>query len=197
MAVGMSTSRSKAAAPDMPDADQGLAALIVRDRLAVLGVALGYLGNPADAEDVTQDVFFKACQELRAGRSAAELTRDWMFRVTATTAIDIGRRRSAWWRRVVPATEAPDVPSPESSPEDHVVEESGRGAVLAAVRRLTPRLRDVVLRYYFGDQDIGEVARALRISPAAVKTRLFRARAQLRPLLGDRDAPGAEVDDDR
>jgi len=180
-ALSVGTSRSQPSAREVPEADRDLAALIGRDRLAVLGLALGYLGNPADAEDVAQDVFVKAYQELRAGRTAADLTRAWMLRVAMTTAID--RRRSAWWRRVVPTDQTPEVASRESTPEEQVVAESDRGAVLAAVQQLPLRLREVVVLYYFGDLTVGEVARVLRVSEAAVKTRLFRARDQLRPLL--------------
>jgi hypothetical protein len=90
-----------------------LLALVQRDRQAVLKVALGYLQNAADAEDVAQDVFLKACQRLAAGVPLAQLTRAWMLRVTVNTAID--RRRSSWLRRSVLVDRIPEQPIPEAA----------------------------------------------------------------------------------
>lgn len=166
-----------------------LYALVVRDRAIVLRVALGYLSNPTEAEDVAQDVFIKAYQQLKQGVPAAALTRAWMLRVAANGAID--RRRSAWWRHAASADTAEHLehrPSQDPSPEDQAVAAAERASVLDAVRSLPPRLRQVVLLYYFGEQDVASIAQALGLRPGAVKARLFRARERLKPLLELRGA---------
>lgn len=54
-----------------------------------------------------------------------------------------------------------------------------------AVRRLEPRLRDVVLLHYYADLPVAEVARALNRPTGTVKRRLFEARARLAETLGE------------
>ncbi len=177
--------------------DDDLFALVRRDRAVVLSVALGYLGDPDEAEDVAQEVFVKAFRRLVAGVEVANLTRSWMLTVTAHAAID--RRRSAWWRHVTGGGPSRTLPSQEPSLEDQIVAADERSSVLAAVQRLPARLRDVVSLYYLGDLSVAEVANMLHISEGAVKARLFRARDRLRPLLLAAglvpDRPGPAVPD--
>ena len=161
--------------------EDDLFALVRRDRSVVLSVALGYLGNPDEAEDVAQEVFLKAYRQLVAGVGAANLTRSWVLTVTVRSTID--RRRSAWWRHVTGGEPSHTLPSQEPSPEDQVVVADERSSVLAAVQQLPARLRDVVSLYYLGEASVAEVASMLHIKEGAVKARLFRARDRLRPLL--------------
>ena len=155
--------------------------LVERDRLSVLKVALGYLQNPSDAEDVAQDVFVKAYQQLRAGVPVQQLTRAWMLTVTVHSAVD--RRRSSWFRRTVLMERPPESAAPDNGPEFEAMAGDKRGRVLAGVGELSLPLRQVVLLYYFGEQDVRTVAKTLHISESAVKTRLSRARERLAPVL--------------
>jgi RNA polymerase sigma-70 factor (ECF subfamily) len=183
-----------------------LLALVERDRLAVLKVALGYVQNPTDAEDVAQDVFLKAYQQLRAGVPLHQLTRAWMLTVTVHAAVD--RRRSSWFRHAVLVDRVPERATADQGPEEETLANDRRGHVLTAVGELPLALRQVVWLYYFGTQDIHTVAKTLRVSESAVKTRLFRARERLFPLLqgvweedrgseGDRGAAAIERASDR
>lgn len=179
--IGLDGPDGRIGHPEPASRDDDLAALVRRDRAVVLSVALGYLGNPDEAEDVAQEVFVKAYGQLAAGVPVANLTRSWMLTVTAHGAID--RRRSAWWRHVTGREPSATLPSRDPSLEDQVVAADERGSVLAAVQQLPPRLRDVVSLYYLGDASVAEVANMLHIKEGAVKARLFRARDRLRPLL--------------
>lgn len=179
--IGLEGPDGRIGRPEPASRDDELAALVRRDRAVVLRVALGYLGNADEAEDVAQDVFVKAYGQLVAGVPVANLTRSWMLTVTAHGAID--RRRSAWRRHVTGGEPPPTLPSREPSVEEQIVAADERGSVLAAVQQLPPRLRDVVSLYYLGDASVAEVARLLHIKEGAVKARLFRARERLRPVL--------------
>lgn len=55
----------------------------------------------------------------------------------------------------------------------------------AALSRLTPKLRSVVVLRYGADQSYGEIAETLRIPSGTVKRRLFDAMDKLRVMLGD------------
>ncbi|WEH40459.1 SigE family RNA polymerase sigma factor [Streptomyces sp. NBC_01218] len=86
------------------------------------------------------------------------------------------RRRSSGER---PVAEVPDAVHPGAG-EDPVL----RMTLLDALDRLSPKDRAVVVLRYWEDRSIEQTAEALRVSPAAVRTRCVRALARLRTLLG-------------
>jgi RNA polymerase sigma-70 factor (ECF subfamily) len=56
-------------------------------------------------------------------------------------------------------------------------------AILAAVQELAPMERQVIMLFYYLDQSLRETAEVMGLSEQLVKTRLFRARQHLKPLL--------------
>ena len=72
-----------------------------------------------------------------------------------------------------------------------------RLAVRAALARLGPLDREILMLTIWEGLEPGEAATVLRVSPAAVRTRLSRARLRLRGLLRDDLAPPGHVLDDR
>jgi RNA polymerase sigma-70 factor (ECF subfamily) len=57
--------------------------------------------------------------------------------------------------------------------------------ILEALNKLSPIHRTVILLREYQDLSYGEIAKTLHISPQAVKSRIFRAREELRELLKD------------
>lgn len=86
------------------------------------------------------------------------------------------RRRSAGER---PLAELPDT-LPAASGDDPAL----RMTLLDALDRLAPKDRAVVVLRYWEDRSVEQTAEALRVSPAAVRTRCVRALARLRTMLG-------------
>lgn len=122
------------------------------------------MGNPADAEDVLQEVF---CKRLcRAPEfSSPEQERRWLFQVAANQCRDERRRR---WRRDVPLSDA--LPAPET----------GDPELWEQVARLPDHLRAVIHLFYGEGYRVKETAEILGISVPAVKMRLKRGREALR-----------------
>lgn len=146
-----------------------------RDAFAVLfpaagRVAMRILGDREAAEDVAAEALARAYARWPSVRGLPH--RDaWVLRVAANLAIDATRRR-----RVLPV--APRPLEVEEHAAVHLM-------VVAALRRLSRRQRDVVVLRYFGDLTDDEVAVALGIAVGSVKTHMRRAHEQLRRLLGD------------
>jgi RNA polymerase sigma-70 factor (ECF subfamily) len=145
---------------------------ILRPRL--LGIAYGMLGELSAAEDIVQDAW------LRWRRADRDAVRDpESFLVTVTTRLALDRLRAARARREVyvgPWLPEPLVTDPET-PETKAIEaESLNLALLAALERLNPVERAVlVLRDAF-DLDYAEIAAALEKTAANVRQIARRAR---------------------
>jgi RNA polymerase sigma-70 factor (ECF subfamily) len=86
--------------------------------------------------------------------------------------------------------------SEEDEPmEDRVAErvsaERSSGVLAGALAKLPARHRDVLLLVAWGDLDYAETAESLGIPVGTVRSRLHRARAQLRKTVGAQDVPSA------
>jgi len=134
---------------------------------------LGYLraqGVP-DAEDVLGEVFYQVARDLHRVRGDDIAVRKWVFTVARHRAVDDARRRAR--QPKLAGGPIPDVAG--SAPSDDFVDP----VLLAALRRLTPDQREVVLLRFVADLPIEVVARITRRRIGAVKALQHRALAQL------------------
>lgn len=143
---------------------------------AVYRLALCRLGSRADAEDVFQEVFLRLLRDTTAFEDEEHL-KAWLLRVTANRCSDL--RRTAWFRHTAPLEALPDAAAPER--EDYT-------ALWQAVAALPARLRVPVYLHYVEGYGTEEIAQITGCRPASVRTRLHRARKQLKQILeGDND----------
>ena len=134
----------------------------------LLRLACTRLDNPADAEDVVQEVFLKLLTARPAFRDA-EHEKAWLIRTTLHRAADL---RKAASRRNVPLEEALLASAPE--PEDRL---------LAAVRALPEKYGAVIHLHYYEGYSLKEIGKLLGLPAATVGTRLARGRERLRQSL--------------
>ena len=135
--------------------------------------ALAILGSAAEAEDAVQDAFVKYL-ERRPRLQNPEDTGKWLMRVTVNGCKD--RLRAAYRRCSVPLTEELPAPGPEERP-----------GLEEFFSKLSPRDRTVIHLYYYEGYSTGEIAGILRLREGTVRSRLSRARAQLRTLLSEKE----------
>lgn len=140
----------------------------------VYRLALCRMQNTADAEDVYQDVFLRLLQQTADWDD--EHMKAWLIRATLNRCADLHRFRL---RR--PALSLEEVREVAGA-----VEES-RAEVWEAVARLPEKLRTAVHLHYAEGYSTEEIAALLGVPPATVRTRLHRARRQLKDLLGGYD----------
>ncbi len=150
------------------------AALVQRHINLVYSVALRQLGNPQDAEEVTQAVFIILARKAASLRSGMILS-GWLYQTARLTAANFQR---ATFRRLHREQEAfmqfaensdPDVSWQRLSP---LLEE--------AMSRLGPKERDAVVLRFFENRTVREVASALGLEEAAAQKRVNRATDKLR-----------------
>ena len=143
--------------------------LMARHRDSVFGVALHRLGHLEEAQDAAQDAFVKAYLNLTSLRDPGAFGA-WLRRIADGTALDIARRPKREVR----------LDSADSSPEPSADETSARAeAVRQVLTKLPDSYRRVITLHYQHGYALAEIARALRTSVSAVKTRLDRARDRL------------------
>ena len=139
----------------------------------LLRLACTRLDDPADAEDIVQEVFLKLLTARPLFRDS-EHEKAWLIRTTLHRASDL--RRSAA-RRNVPLEEAAQAAAPQAGSE-----------LLTAVRALPEPYSAVIHLYYYEGYSIKEIAKLLGVPTPTVGTRLARGRERLRRLLKEDDA---------
>ncbi len=139
-------------------------------------LCLVHLKNPADTEDIFQNVFLKYVLSPVVFESP-EHEKAWLIRVTINACKDLVK--SFFRSRTVPLEELLDQPAP-------LLEEHRE--VLEAVLALPRKYRDAVYLHYYEGYTAAEIGKLLGKNTNTVYTLLTRAREQLRETLGgDRD----------
>jgi len=149
------------------------------------------LGDPYEAEDVTQEAFVRAYRSLPRFRGASSF-HTWLYRIASNLAIDVVRRRK---RGDVAAfsldepLESDDgeyereIADDTGSPEDASGTRETQVAVRRAIMELPEKLRDVMILYELQGETYEDIAEILDVPLGTVKSRLFNARGQLKDRL--------------
>ena len=138
----------------------------------------GLCGNLSEAEDAVQEAFVAALGKER--QLWAVTNPEAWLRTVATN-----RLRSGWRHADVVRRYQPRVPGPQAPVEIgplHVT-------IVAALARLDPDQRLVVVLHHLADLAVHQIAEELGVPEGTVKSRLARARERLAGLLADRDDP--------
>ena len=139
----------------------------------VYRTALHALGNPQDADDAVQEVFFRLFREKKPFEGQEHLRR-WLLRVTVNYCRDV--LKSPWRRRRVPL---------EAVPEEPVFDRPEQGELYREVMALPEKYRTVLYLFYYEELTVREIGELLGLKQSAVTTRLSRARERLRETLGE------------
>jgi RNA polymerase sigma-70 factor (ECF subfamily) len=151
-------------------------------RAYVRSVAMKYVRDEQDAEDVTQDAMLLAHRYRDSFRGESRYS-TWLYRVTATAALMFLRRQRRLAREIAASGTVDEEGTGllERQPThtdlaNEVVARSEVGLVREAVAKLGAKYPAVFWKRYGEGRTETEIAKELGISVAAVKTRAFRAR---------------------
>lgn len=137
----------------------------------------------ADAEDLTQETFLRAYENLHRYRPRWSFSA-WLFTIARHASINHHRRA----RPAIKRSGMDAVPSPEVEPLEAMVAAEGRRRLWdLAANVLSEEQNTALWLYYVEDMPGRGIALVLGRSVASVKVMLFRARKRLMPLLGELD----------
>jgi len=131
-----------------------------------------YLHDLSAAEDAAQDTFIKAydhIDQLICGKIQNE--KAWLMRIAINTCKDV--LRSSWLRIFDRRKSIEELPLSVAPGHDDSL------ALTQAVAALPPKLREIVLLYYYQDLNLRTCAQILKISPATATRRLQQATQRL------------------
>jgi RNA polymerase sigma-70 factor (ECF subfamily) len=159
-----------------------LAKLYERHERRVYGVCLSMTRNPAQAEDLTQDVFIHLISKIASFRGESKFS-TWLHRLTVNRVLMHFRRKDV--RRAAVCDELKEEtfqrPRTHKSSSAQMVE---RIALHSALKQLPLGCRSVFLLFEIGGYKHDEIAQLLGCSSGTSKSQLHRARMKLRGLLG-------------
>ncbi len=155
-------------------------------------LALRMLGSPQDAEDVVQETYLKALRSLPKFEGRSSLN-TWLYRIAMNEVLMMLRKRKpeAFFIEDKEENDDEGFSKPYQIvdwcclPEKELLSEETRKFIDAAIERLPPKLRSVLLMRDIEKMSIQQTAEALELSESAVKTRLLRARLKMREELSE------------
>ena len=162
--------------------------LLLEHQKNVYNLCYRMAGNPDDAMDLSQETFLRAWRCLDQYQFASAFS-TWLYRLCSNICIDFLRRRRR--QQTVPLTfEDADgeeqtyaVPDVQPLPEEQVELKLTRETLAAAMAQLLPEHRAVLQLRVVTEMSYEQIADVLDIQIGTVKSRLSRARNQLKKIL--------------
>lgn len=150
-------------------------------RRRVYSLCLRMMGNPADAEDMTQEVFMQVYRKIGSFRGEAAFT-TWLHRLTVNQILMYFRKRNV---RLEMTTEEGDMKEvmKRAIERPHPLPIVDRIALEQAIAQLPPGYRTVFILHDVEGYEHEEIARILDCSVGTSKSQLHKARMKLRSIL--------------
>jgi RNA polymerase sigma-70 factor (ECF subfamily) len=159
----------------------------------IYGICYRFTGSPTDAEDLTQEAFLKMYRNLASFDSAKGSFSTWLTTLTRNLLVDNYRRTrlerasdsldETYDGEDDGPTKAERLTDGGKSQEQHVAGLELRAQIQAALKQVSPELREAVILRDLEDMDYKEIAEVLGIPQGTVKSRISRGRAELARLL--------------
>jgi RNA polymerase sigma-70 factor (ECF subfamily) len=174
--------------------------LAERNKRKVYYLALDIVGNHADAEDISQEVFIKIYRAFKTFKREAKLG-SWLYRVTVNASIDHLRRKSA-----LPETSQSDLFGNDdrvlalasgefgSDPARKAEGQLMQRQIDKALQKISAQERSVFVMRHYHDLPLKDIAEAMNVSIGSVKSYLFRGLKKIqKELAGGGANPPTEV----
>jgi RNA polymerase sigma factor (sigma-70 family) len=160
--------------------ERAFAAIFRRYHQSLYRFCLAIVGNPEDAQDALQNTMIKVLRALPGEKRKIEL-KPWLYRIAHNESIDLLRRR-----RETTELDVEEVAPGYGLSENVETRERLRG-LLADLRELPDRQREVLVMRELSGLDFGEIGAALETTGAVARQTLYEARQSLRQMKEGRE----------
>jgi RNA polymerase sigma-70 factor (ECF subfamily) len=163
--------------------------LVSRYQARLYNAVIRVVDNPEDAADVVQDAFLNAYQSLHSFKGDAEFF-TWLYRIAFNTAISLKRKKRATVSLDASGPEGgidPDDPSEYIKPGAALQRSEEEAQLQEAMNRLSHEHREVLVLKDIEGLKYEEIAEILGVPIGTIRSRLHRARLELRDLLPPED----------
>ncbi len=164
------------------------AELTRRNLAGVYSFIARFVGNAEEADDITQETFFKAWKSLKKYNSRTSKFKTWLLRIARNSAIDFLRKK-----KHVPFSQfeteegvnvlTETVPDTEELPDALLIKLEDAKELRKTLEKLPPKAREVLLLYYTNDLTFEDIGEMLGEPANTVKSRHRRALQSLRKIL--------------
>jgi len=167
--------------------------LVTRHRGRIFAMIRNMIHQEADAWDISQEVFIKAWQALPRFEAKARFS-TWLYRIAHNAVYDWSRRRRIESvgelndgiferERIDPASST--TPAGGEAPDATMAQGELRAKIVAALNKISPEHREVVLLKDVQGLSYREIADVMSCEIGTVMSRLYYARQKLQTLLKD------------
>ena len=163
------------------DQDRLFVELVNEHQRMLLHMCYVYLRDQELARDAVQEIFLKAYRGLDSFRGESNV-KTWLIQIAVNTCKSM--RRSAWLRHHDRRI------TPEDIPQTVLMTREEDMDVMCGIMQLPPKLREVIMLYYWQDMNVSEIAQSLGVAQSTVSRRLKHARDELHAVLDRRDEDG-------
>jgi RNA polymerase sigma-70 factor (ECF subfamily) len=162
--------------------------LLLANQKNVYNLALKMTGNQTDAEDITQEAFFKAFRLLSSFRGDSRFS-VWLYRITHNLCIDFLRKKKK--TPTVPLLKSDadgeevvaDIPDEGETPESSAIRRELSETINKSIDELETLQREIIIMREITGMSYSDISKTLNISEGTVKSRLSRARKTLADIL--------------
>jgi len=153
--------------------------LVRKYQSAVYAQALRQVHNPQDAEELTQDVFLKAYQNLNQLRDADRFA-GWLKRIVSNECASWLRQHGAERQACeVDSDLLSELPSQDAAPDGALIQRELRQAILQAIDSLPALDRAVAKSFYIDQLSYEEISDQHGLSHSAIASRLHKAKGRI------------------
>ena len=151
----------------------------------IYSICLKSVGNPFDAEDLTQEVFLSAYKSL--ARFDGLYEKAWLSKIAVRKCLDFLK---AAGRRSIPTediyfSQLPDLEN-HSSPEEQYLQSDSEQQVFRICSSLKSPYREIAIAHFCKQMSVTEISQKEGKNPKTIQTQLYRAKNMLKKMLAER-----------
>lgn len=139
------------------------------------------VGNPFDAEDITQEVFLSAYKKLSDFDGKYE--KAWLCKIAGNKCLDFLKRAG---RRSIPTEEIffQEIATQEATPEECYLHQEAKQQVFGLCQELDNPYRDISILHFCYELSVQEIAAKTGKNVKTIQTQVYRAKAMLKKRMG-------------